>query len=62
MATVHDFQVWSIVHGGYVRSKRKATVETIRETKGQIIPGSAEDVDQTALDEQGFYSPQPTVS
>jgi hypothetical protein len=58
MVTVHHFKVWSITTGGYVASARKAIIETIREAKGEIVPGTAEEVDETALDGQGFYGPR----
>jgi hypothetical protein len=54
MVTVHHFKVWSIATGEYVVSPRKATMETVREAKGEAIPGAAEQVNETGLDGQGF--------
>jgi hypothetical protein len=58
MVTVYYFRVWSIATGGYVTSARKAIAETIREVKGEVITGTAEEVDETALDDQGFWGPR----
>jgi hypothetical protein len=57
MVTVHQFKVWSIGSGDYIVQPRKSTAERIAEAGGEIIPGTAEEVEQSALDPLGRYDP-----
>jgi hypothetical protein len=59
---VHHFRVWSISQGDYVAPPLKATEEFIRSAKGEIVPGTAEDIDPGLLDFQGRYDPQRSSS
>jgi hypothetical protein len=53
--TVHKFKVWDISVGDYVVQSTKSTAERIKEIGGDIIPGTAEEVDPADLDDQGRY-------
>jgi hypothetical protein len=58
VVTVHRFRVWDQMRGELVPQPLKSTEERIRMIKGEIIPGTAEDVAETALDKEGRYDPQ----
>jgi hypothetical protein len=59
--TVHHFEVWDINRGDWVREPLKSTAERIMEvtqSRGRIVPGTAEEVDSSELDMHGRYNPQ----
>jgi hypothetical protein len=60
--TVHNFQGRNSDDSDWVTSPRKATVEwlakNMRGSRGyQIVPGTAEEVDDSKLDIDGLYNP-----
>jgi hypothetical protein len=59
MVTVHNYEVWGIIPGDWMRQPHKGTEERIRETKGRIVPATAEEVDSSAIDRYGLYDPKP---
>jgi hypothetical protein len=58
MVTVHHFRVWDHMGAAFVVPPLKSTLARILTVKGEIIPGTAEDVSETALDAEGRYDPQ----
>lgn len=59
--TVYYFKVWSPGTDDYVIPQRKSTAERIKNVcRGEIIEGTGEEVDVSALDEQGRYDPSAT--
>ena len=63
MVTVHRFKVWDIRTGDYVVQPLKSPAERIKQVGGEIIPGTAEEVDPSALDGEGRYGgPKPTFT
>jgi hypothetical protein len=61
VVTVHHFRVWDYRRDKYVNQPLKTTAERIRQVKGEIIPGTAEDVAASALDPEGRYDPQHPI-
>lgn len=58
MVTVHHFRVWDIPNDTWIYPPLKSPESRIRnEARGEIIPGTAEDVDPSQLDEFGRYDP-----
>jgi hypothetical protein len=57
MVTVHHYEVWDINRSDWVTQPFKGTAERVREVKGRIIPGTAEEVDVSAVDSYGLYHP-----
>jgi hypothetical protein len=55
MTIVHEFEVWDINVNDWHRQPHKGTEERIREAKGRIIPGTAEEVDPSLVDQFGSY-------
>ena len=58
MVAVHGFKVWDSQRSEFAFPPVKGTIEFIRMVKGEIIPGTGEDVEPADLDEQGRYDPQ----
>jgi len=58
MATVHQVRVWDFAEDKYVILPLKCTAERITLIRGEIIPGTAEEVEESALDATGRYDPQ----
>ncbi len=59
MVRVHYFKVWDQQQGAYIIQPRKSTANRIQEIpSAEIIPGTAEDVDVSALDSRGRYDPK----
>jgi hypothetical protein len=54
MVIVHNYEVWGIIAGDWVRLPHKGTEERIREAKGRIVPGTAEEVNSSAVDRYGL--------
>jgi hypothetical protein len=55
---VHHFQVWDQMRGEFVVPPLKSpAARIIEQAKGQIIAGTAEEVDASALDQHGRYDP-----
>jgi hypothetical protein len=59
MVTVHQFKVWDHTRGGHFIQPLKSPAGRIHEMGGEIIPGTAEEVELTALDAHGRYDPRP---
>lgn len=57
--TVHHFRVYDAKTDVWISPPRKSPVERINRVGGQIIPGTGEDVNASALDEQERYDPRP---
>jgi hypothetical protein len=57
MVTVHSFKVWDINKGDYAYPPLKSTAERIERARGVIIPNTAEDVPEFAVDGDGQYDP-----
>ncbi len=58
MVTVHGFKKWSQKEGENIPSRYKCTADWIQEIGGEIIPWTAEEVDESALDSDGRYDPK----
>lgn len=57
--TVHHFKVYDAVTDSWIVPPRKSPAERIEGIRGAIIiPGTAEEVDRAALDDQDRYDPQ----
>jgi hypothetical protein len=56
--TVHNYLVWDHQRGRSVMPPVKGTIERIELVSGKIVPGTAEQVEISAVDE-GRYAPQP---
>jgi len=56
-ATVHQFKVWDPELDEYLFPPLKSTVERIKEIGGEIITGTAEEVDASKIDKEGKYHP-----
>jgi hypothetical protein len=54
---VCGYKIW--VDGEYAVSSYKATAEATAMFRGVPIPGTEETVDETLIDAQGKYKPQP---
>ena len=55
--TVHHYLVWDHQRGRSAIPPMKATPERIRLVGGKILPGTAEQVDASALDGRSRYLP-----
>jgi hypothetical protein len=56
--TVHHFRVWNPTTDDYIMPRRKSPADRIKnDCNGEIIEGTAEDVDASSLDEHGRYDP-----
>ena len=53
--TVHSFEVPDIIEGCLVKAKGKATQEKIKSLYGEIIPYTAQDIDESLLNKTGRY-------
>ena len=58
MVTVHHFKVWDQAAGDHVVPPRKSTAERIKQIGGTIIPGTSEEVDESAIDSEGRFDPR----
>jgi len=58
MVTVHYFRRWDINADDYLYSRRKRTAEGIKAIGCEIVPGTAEEVDEASLDAEGRYEPR----
>jgi hypothetical protein len=56
--TVHEYLTWDHRSGRSVVARAKATVERIGLVGGKVVPGTAEEVDPSALDGGGRYVPR----
>ncbi len=56
--TVHHFQVYDAASDSWIVPSRKSPVERIERVRGVIIPGTAEDVERSLLDDQERYDPR----
>lgn len=56
--TVHHFRVWDPYKEEWFHPSHKSTERVIRQDRGEIIPGTAEEVDPSQLDAQGRYVPK----
>ena len=56
--TVYYFAKYDITAGQEVFSQRPATLETIVSCEGKLLEESAQQVDVSELDEDGFYTPK----
>lgn len=59
MTVVHHFRVWNPSADAYVTPERKSPAERIERVRGEIIPGTAELVDRSQLDDFDRYDPRP---
>jgi hypothetical protein len=57
MVTVYHFRVYDPANDATIVQPRKSTAERIERIRGEIIPGTAEEVDPSTLDEDGRYNP-----
>ena len=58
MVTVHHFRVWDALKDEWIYPPLKSPAARIKAVaKGEIIPGTAEEVDEADLDEHGRYDP-----
>ncbi|KQT84995.1 hypothetical protein ASG51_02750 [Methylobacterium sp. Leaf465] len=58
MVTVHHFRVWDVAKDEWVYPPLKSPEDRIRDVaKGEVIPGTAEEVESSQLDEHGRYDP-----
>jgi len=55
-ATVFEFLIRDQSSGNFVIAPRKATLEAIQLIGGRLLPRSAEIVDESRLDENGFLT------
>ena len=53
---VYSFEVWDIKQDKYVRAKRPATLDAIKECNGRPILETAQEVEPSRLDANGFVS------
>ena len=56
--TVYHFTKYDITAGEVVLSQRPATLETIVSCEGKLLEETAQQVDVSELDENGFYMPK----
>lgn len=57
MVEVHHFKIWNILTDKWEFPAAKRTAENIAELKGEIIFGTAEEIDLSQLDELDRYFP-----
>jgi hypothetical protein len=58
--TVYHFRVYDPITDSYIRPERKSPEDRIKNVcHGEIIEGTAEEVDEADLDDQGRYAPRP---
>ena len=55
---VHHFRVWDQTRGEHIVPKRKSPVARIERIGGEIIPNTAQEVDEADLDQEGRYDPR----
>ena len=55
---VYHFRWWDASADRWRFPHRKSTADRIHESHGEIIDGSEEEVDESALDEHGRYDPR----
>ena len=58
--TVYYFTKYDVTAGKEVFSQRPATLETIVSCEGKLLEETAQQVDVSELDEDGFYTPKGT--
>ncbi len=58
MVTVYHFKVWDQQRGEHIIQPLKSPADRILEIGGEIILGTAENVDVSALDSEGRYGPK----
>ncbi len=58
MVTVYHFKVWDQQQGEHIIQPLKSPADRIQELRGEIILGTAENVDVSALDSEGRYDPK----
>jgi hypothetical protein len=56
--TVHNYLVWDHQNGRSVIPPMKGTLERIELVGGRIVPGTAEQVEVSALDGRSRYLPK----
>jgi len=61
MIEVHHFKVWDSYLNDWVIPLSKRTAEFIAGAKGEIIAGTKQTVDPSALDDKGRYYPKESV-
>ena len=52
--TVYYFTAYDIRSDQILRSQRPATLETIAKCKGEVLKDTAQEVDASSLDDNGF--------
>ena len=57
MPTVHNFTLWDHLAGKRIMLAYKCTQERIEKLGGEIVPYTAEEVDESDLDDDGIYIP-----
>jgi hypothetical protein len=57
MVTVYNFRVWDQTLGAYVVQPLKSPAERIKQIGGEIIEGTAEQVELSNLDKHERYDP-----
>jgi hypothetical protein len=56
--TVYHFRAWNPGTDEYIVPDRKSPAERIERIGGTILPGTAEEVEDSVLDEHGRYEPR----
>jgi hypothetical protein len=56
--TVHNYLLWDHQRGRSVSPPVKGTLERIEAIGGKVVPGTAEQVEASALDGRSRYTPQ----
>jgi len=54
--TVYDFTIYDPTVGKMVRSQRPATLETSMACEGKLLEDTAQQVDVSDLDKDGFFN------
>ena len=55
--TVHNFTLWDLFAGQRIMLAYKCTPERIAELGGEVVPYTAEEVDESDLNDDGVYLP-----
>ena len=61
MITIHSYRVWDNKRGEYVIPLRKSTVAHIDQIGGEVIPGTAEDVEVEEVSAEGRHDTAETI-
>lgn len=59
MVKVYHFKVYDAINDEWVMPVRKSPADRIKEIRGEIVPGTEEEVPESDLDEHRRYDPRP---